>query len=147
MVGNMSEGAYQRTAFPAEIKKTRQRAEIFRILTEQNAPVSAVEIYNRLVMSFSNANFAISTVYRALAAFEEKGYVVKSSVTGSDMAYYEWNYGIHKHYAVCLECRKMIPLKACPLEHMKWEADKGGFMITGHKLELYGYCSECRLKN
>lgn len=129
--------------FPAEMKKTKQREEIFRILTEASEPMSAVDIYNQLLKVMQGTNFAISTVYRALTAFEEKGYVTKSSLLGEDMSYYEWNQGQHKHYAVCIKCHKLIPLRSCPFEHARIEPQED-FTITGHKLELYGYCKECR---
>lgn len=131
--------------FPADMKKTKQRAEIFRILKCAGEPLSAVDIYNRLLREgeAETVNYAISTVYRALQAFEEKGYVVKSTLSGSDMAYFEWCLGQHRHYAVCLKCHKMIPLKHCPFEHASIDAAED-FTVTGHKLELYGYCRECR---
>lgn len=129
--------------FPAEMKKTKQREEIFRILTEASEPMSAVDIYNQLLKVMQGTNFAISTVYRALTAFEEKGYVTKSSLLGEDMSYYEWNQGQHKHYAVCIKCHKLIPLRSCPFEHARIEPQED-FTITRHKLELYGYCKECR---
>lgn len=132
--------------FPADIKKTKQREEIFRILASAPAPVSAVDIYNRLLKTMPDAGFAISTVYRALAVFEEKGYVAKTSLAGSDMSYYEWCQGQHRHYAVCLKCHKLIPLRTCPFEHAEAEIEaEEDFTITGHKLELYGYCKGCRL--
>lgn len=132
--------------FPADIKKTKQREEIFKILSKAAEPVSAVDIYNRLILNTGDSSYAISTVYRALTAFEEKGYVTKSTLTGQDMAYYEWSQGRHKHYAICLRCRKLIPLKSCPFEHAGITPDEEGFMITGHKLELYGYCRNCSIK-
>ncbi|WMC94366.1 Fur family transcriptional regulator [Kineothrix sp. MB12-C1] len=130
--------------FPCEIKKTKQREEIFKILSEETMPISAVDIYHRLMQTNEKANYAISTVYRALGAFEEKGYVTKSTLITGDMAYYEWNYGAHRHYAICLQCHKLIPLKQCPFEHAKIETGSDNFTITGHKLELYGYCKECK---
>lgn len=136
------EHTHEAVCFPPDMKKTRQREEIFRILAEASEPVSAVDIYNHLLKRIEGANFAISTVYRALTAFEEKGYVTKSTLLGEDMSYYEWNQGQHKHYAVCLKCHKLIPLKSCPFEHAKIEPQEE-FTITGHKLELYGYCREC----
>lgn len=128
--------------FPLDMKKTKQREDIFRILTEATEPVRAVDIYNCLLKTMEGANLAISTVYRALTAFEEKGYVTKSTLPGEDMACYEWNQGQHRHYAVCLKCHKLIPLKSCPFEHAKIESQED-FTITGHKLELYGYCKGC----
>lgn len=129
--------------FPADIKKTKQREEIFKILCRAAEPVSAVDIYNRLIHNTGDSSYAISTVYRALTVLEEKGYVTKSTLTGQDMAYYEWSQGQHKHYAICLKCRKLIPLKSCPFEHAAITPDEEGFMITGHELELYGYCRNC----
>lgn len=129
--------------FPPNIKKTKQRAEIFRILAAAREPMSAVDIYKQLQSDMGKENYAISTVYRVLGVFEEKGYVVKASLTGSEMAYYEWRQGQHRHYAVCLKCHKLVPLAACPLEHKGMQAGVQDFTVTGHKLELYGYCKEC----
>ncbi len=129
--------------FPADIKKTRQREDIFRILAAAREPMSATDIYRRLCREAGKEKYAVSTVYRVLGAFEEKGYVAKSSLAGSDMAYYEWCRGQHKHYAVCLKCHRLVPLKDCPLEHKGMQAGVGDFVITGHRLELYGYCKGC----
>lgn len=134
---------YTALDYPSDMKRTKQREEIFRILAGASQPVSAADIYNSLHESMNGVNFAISTVYRTLTAFEEKGYVAKSTLPGEDMAYYEWNQGQHKHYAVCLRCHKLIPLKSCPFEHAKIEPQED-FAITGHRLELYGYCNACR---
>lgn len=137
-------GGHEEGKFPADIKKTKQREEIFRILTSAPKPMSAVDIYNCLLKTMPDTGFAISTVYRSLAVFEEKGYVAKTSLVGSDMSYYEWCQGQHRHYAVCLKCHKLIPLRDCPFEHMELDAAED-FTVTGHKLELYGYCKGCRL--
>lgn len=135
---------YKKPAFPKDIKRTKQREEIFNILLEETEPISALEIYNRLVQNLGNDSYAISTVYRALSVFEEKGYVTKSTLAGSDMAYYEWSHGVHKHYAMCLKCHKLVPLKECPVENKKMETNSDDFVVTGHKLEIYGYCNGCK---
>lgn len=134
----------EKLQFPVNIKKTKQREEIFKILSEASEPMSAVDIYQCLIKFTGDMNYAISTVYRALAVFEEKGYVTKSTLMGQDMAYYEWCQGQHKHYAVCLQCHRLIPLKNCPFEHAQIDPAEEDFTITGHKLELYGYCKECK---
>ena len=113
-------------------------------------PVSAHDIYQEILKlnEVDASNFAISTVYRSLAVFEEKGLVEKSVLLGSDTAVYELADGHHKHYAVCLSCHKLVPLKHCPFEHVEhdhMESEDGEFVITGHKLELYGYCKECTI--
>ena len=84
-------------------------------------------------------------------AFEEKDIVTKTNWMGDGTLVYELNKGEHTHYAVCLNCHKRIPLHVCPFEHMHVRTSKEetgleqeDFVVTGHKLELYGYCGKCR---
>lgn len=137
--------------WPDGIKWTKQRKDIFEVLRLATKPLSAHDIYQEILKdtAIDKSNFAISTVYRSLAIFEEKGLVEKSILLGSDTAVYELTEGKHKHYAVCLSCHKLVPLKHCPFEHVKhdhMESEDGDFVVTGHKLELYGYCKECTVK-
>ena len=136
--------------WPEGIKWTKQRKDIFEVLKWAKKPVSAHDIYQEILKlnEVDASNFAISTVYRSLAIFEEKGLVEKSVLLGSDTAVYELTDGHHKHYAVCLSCHKLVPLKHCPFEHVEhdhMESEDGEFVVTGHKLELYGYCKECTM--
>ncbi len=135
---------------PQGIKWTKQRKDIFHVLQCANKPLSAYDIYQEILVKgeVDMSGFAISTVYRSLAVFEEKGLVEKSVLLGSDTAVYELTEGKHKHYAVCLSCHKLVPLKHCPFEHVAhdhMESEDGDFVVTGHKLELYGYCRECTI--
>lgn len=130
-------------AYPAGMKWTKQRKAVYDILEQANEPLSAVQIYNRLEKSEQEA-FAVSTVYRILTAFEEQHFVTKTTWIGDGTVVYELNRGGHTHYAVCLECHKRIPLEHCPFAHLHLEQETGDFTITGHKLELYGYCKDCK---
>ena len=136
--------------WPEGIKWTKQRKDIFGVLDRADKPMSAHDIYQEILKNeaVDASTFAISTVYRSLAIFEEKGLIEKSVLMGSDTAVYELADGHHKHYAVCLSCHKLVPLKHCPFEHVEhdhMESEDGEFVITGHKLELYGYCKECTI--
>lgn len=59
---------------------------------------------------------------------------------------YEWNKGSHTHYAICLQCHKKVALQVCPFENLHLHGEAKDFVVTGHKLELYGYCKECEKK-
>lgn len=130
--------------WPEGIKKTKQREDVFRVLTKAERPLSAIEIYNRIQKENEETKYAISTIYRALAVFEEKGLIEKSTLMGDDTAVYEWQHGKHKHYAICLKCHKLVPLAKCPFEHIKLDTSDENFMVTSHKLEIYGYCNKCK---
>lgn len=129
--------------YPTGIKWTKQRKDVYHILKEANKPLSVHEIYNRIIKENENTSYAVSTIYRILTAFEGNGFVIKSTMVGEDMAVYELNKGDHLHYAICLNCHKRIPLKACPMEHNHMSVKEEEFKVTGHKVEVYGYCKDC----
>lgn len=142
--------------YPQGLKWTRQRKDVYQVLLNAPEPLSASQIYHTINTSKTprSETYAISTIYRILAAFEDKNLITKTNWMGDGTVVYELNRGDHTHYAVCLGCRKRIPLQDCPFTHIQiphgtaraQEADllDSGFQVVGHKLELYGYCGECR---
>ena len=141
------------STYPQGLKWTKQRKDVYDVLYQATEPMSAVQIYNHIEKKDTEGNYAISTIYRILTVFEERGLVSKTNWMGDGTIVYELNKGGHTHYAVCLSCHKRIPLHACPFEHIhlhdeqekEEDLEKEGFTVTGHKLELYGYCSTCKV--
>lgn len=140
---------------PKGIKWTRQRKDVYQVLFDADEPLTVLEIYQRTFDRQQSAGYALSTIYRIMAVFEEKGLVMKSTYMDDNIVVYELDRGEHTHYAVCLNCHKRIPLQSCPFTHIHapryqdtvdvdTSAEERGFLVTGHKLELYGYCKECR---
>lgn len=130
--------------YPPGIKWTKQRKNVYEVLFQAEEPLSAVQIYN-LVETKDHTNYAVSTVYRILAAFEEQGLVNKTASIRDGIAIYELNRGHHIHYAVCLDCHKRVPMQSCPFAHVHLDTEEKEFTITDHKIELYGYCRECTI--
>ncbi|MBR4668674.1 MAG: transcriptional repressor [Butyrivibrio sp.] len=132
--------------WPEGIKKTRQRMDIFEILYAAEIPISATDIFSEITKKHPDEMYAISTIYRNLLAFEKAGVVTKSVLSTEDTAVYELKNKKHRHYAVCLLCHKKFPINACPLHVIEddLEASVPGFDITGHNLEVYGYCKDCK---
>ncbi|MBQ7424698.1 MAG: transcriptional repressor [Lachnospiraceae bacterium] len=131
--------------WPEDVKKTRQRVAIYRVLYASAEPLSAAEIYNSLEKDSADEPYAFSTIYRNLLAFEKAGIVTKNVLSTEDNALYELKKETHKHYAVCLSCHKKFPIKSCPLHEITHDLEKDlpDFKVTGHQLEIYGYCNEC----
>lgn len=134
----------EETGYPQGIKWTKQRKNLYAVLQEATEPLTAVQIYHLSEKLAEGGEYALSTIYRILAAFEEKGLVSKTTWMGDGTVVYELNRGEHTHYAVCLECHKRIALQSCPFAHIHLDQETDGFTVTGHKLELYGYCKDCR---
>ena len=132
--------------WPEGIKRTRQRVDIFEILYGSEAPVSANDIFVAITKRHPDEMYAISTIYRNLLAFEKAGVITKHVLTTEDNAVYELSSRRHRHYAVCLGCHKKFPISACPLHVIEEDIESSipGFAITGHSLEVYGYCNDCK---
>lgn len=138
--------AYQKgygTEDPAGIKWTRQRKTVYRILQDSAEPLSAEQIYRLTKRETEGEEYALSTIYRILTVFEEKGLTEKTTWPGEGAVLYSLARGGHTHYAVCLGCHRRIPLQGCPIMRINLDETEN-FAVTGHKLELYGYCRECR---
>jgi len=125
-----------------KLRNTSHRQSILEVLEESEKPVSAEAIY--LTLREKGISISMSTVYRALDVLEEKNLVVRTDFTENNRSLYEIRREQHRHHLVCLKCRKVIPVMECPFREYASELEeKFGFSITGHKLEIFGYCSEC----
>ncbi len=120
------------------LKKTRQRDCIFNILQNAKNPMTAIEIHSEAQKS--SVNMWLSTIYRILDLFTGKGLVEKNFLVGDDIATYVLCSDMHSHFAVCVSCRKRFPMEYCPVGHVE---PSGDFYVTGHKLEMVGYCKDC----
>ncbi len=116
-----------------KLKKTEHRKTILDILKNSKIPLTAEDIFKAC------KNISLSTIYRALETFSESGIVTKISVGDDEKKYYELSSNNHRHYAVCVKCRHMEYIDFCPVEALSLD----NFKITGHRLELYGYCKNC----
>ena len=73
--------------WPRGVKKTNQRKSVFEILMQAKAPLSAMDIFTKAEQE--GVEIWLSTVYRILDLFVEKGLIEKHIISGSDMALYE----------------------------------------------------------
>lgn len=118
------------------LKCTKQRVMVMETLTAAKMPLTAEKIHE------TTEGMSLSTVYRTVETLCEKGIVSKNTIQDSDKFYYELTSGRHRHYAICLGCKSMRYVDVCPVHAPEIE----NFTVTGHKLELYGYCDKCKEK-
>jgi Fur family ferric uptake transcriptional regulator len=125
------------------LKNTKQRTAILEVLEEAEQPLSAEQIFTSL--QNNKVAISLSTVYRALDLMVEKDLVSRIDFAEEGKTLYEKTGGLHKHYLYCLGCNIMLPIKHCPLhEYEKELQEDTGYDIVGHKLNVYGYCGNCR---
>lgn len=128
--------------WPEGVKKTKQRRCVLSVLKDAEMPLTAAELYGRMEKDAGS----LSTIYRILEMFTQKGTVIRTNLLDSGAAVYELDRHDHKHYAVCLVCHKIIAVKNCPMEAFTPDVKEDNFHVLGHKLELQGICGECYKK-
>lgn len=125
------------------LKNTKNRIAILAVLERSKIPLTAEQVYFEL--KEKNISINLSTVYRTLETLSDKKMVTKLSLIGDNRTLFEYNRMEHRHYLVCVKCRKIMAIDRCPLEsYEKILAEETDFTIFGHKLDVYGYCPECR---
>jgi Fur family ferric uptake transcriptional regulator len=127
--------------WPGGVKKTWQRQAVLAVLEESETPVDAAEICSRTQRD--GRPVWLSTVYRILELFVREGVAARVAVMNSDTARYELRGQRHRHYAVCVECHKVIPMENCPMDEFVPRIADKSFRAIGHNLEVYGYCGSC----
>jgi Fur family ferric uptake transcriptional regulator len=127
------------------MKSTKHRVAILDILIKKDQPISAENIFFEIQKMDVAIN--LSTVYRNLEALLEKGLVTKLSLSGDSRSVFEYNRKVHRHYLICLGCKKILAIEDCPIKGYEHQIeDETEYQIVGHKLDLYGYCPKCKEK-
>lgn len=135
---------YQEALKKEGMKNTRHRTSILHLLEHSKEPLTAEDIF--IFLKNKSNSICLSTVYRTLEKLTAINLLMKSNITNDGKARYALNDHDHKHYIVCTKCNKLISIDDCPMEEftkvLKKQMD---FDVTGHKLEIYGYCHDCKV--
>ena len=124
------------------MKSTRHRNSILLFLEQSEQPTTAEELH--ISLREKTASMNLSTVYRTLDTFVSKNLVIKSTMEDGK-ARYELNHHEHKHHLFCVGCHKVISIEDCHMGELQEDLKKKiDFDVTGHKLEIYGYCHNCK---
>ena len=118
------------------VKLTDQRKIIAKVMTEANDHPDVDELYNRV--SKIDSKISIATVYRTVKLFEESGIVTKHDFKGGK-ARYEQLMEDHHDHLIDVKSGEIIEFVDHEIEKLqKKVAEKYGYELIDHKLELYG---------
>ena len=118
------------------VKLTEQRKTIAKIMSDSQDHPDVDELYRRA--SKIDSKISIATVYRTVKLFEEAGIVAKHDFKGGKARYEELNEGHHDHL-IDIKTGEIIEFVDEEIEKLQQKvADKYGYKLVDHKLELYG---------
>ena len=94
------------------------------------------ELYKRV--SKIDSKISIATIYRTVKLFEEVGILAKHDFKGGKARYEELSEGHHDHL-IDIKTGEIIEFVDDEIEKLqKKVADRHGYALVDHKLELYG---------
>jgi Fur family ferric uptake transcriptional regulator len=83
-------------------------------------------------------NISIATVYRTVRLFEEAGILAKHDF-GDGRARYEETPDEHHDHLIDIQSGKVVEFHNDEIEELQRKiAEKAGYRLVGHRLELYG---------
>ena len=118
------------------VKLTEQSKIIAKVMSEANDHPNVDELYNRV--SKIDSKISIATVYRTVKLFEESGILAKHEFKGGKARYEQLNESHHDHL-IDIKSGEIIEFVDEEIEKLqKKVAEKYGYDLVDHKLELYG---------
>jgi Fur family ferric uptake transcriptional regulator len=126
------------------LKSTAQRDDIARAFFGTGEHLSVEELH--AAVKKVNPRVGYATVYRTLKLLKECG-LAEERHFDDGQARYEPTEAAEQHHdhIICERCGKIVEFNSEELEkHQERIARFLGFVVSRHRMELYGVCAECR---
>ena len=118
------------------VKLTDQRKLIAKIMSESNNHPDVVEMHKRV--NKLDTKISIATVYRTVKLFEEAGILSKHDFKGNKSRY-EQAPDEHHDHLIDINTGEITEFVNADIEKLqKQVAEKLGYKLVDHRLELYG---------
>ena len=122
------------------VKLTDQRKLIAQIMSDSSDHPNVDELYKRV--SKIDSKISIATVYRTVKLLEEAGILTKHDFRGGKARYEELPDNHHDHL-IDVQSGEIVEFVDEEIEKLqKAAAEKLGYKLVDHKLELYGIKKE-----
>ena len=120
----------------AGMRMTGQRRVIARILSESDDHPDVEVLHRRAILE--DSGISIATVYRTVKLFEEAGILTRHDF-GDGRSRYETISEDHHDHLIDLQSGKVIEFSNDAIEELQRQvAEKLGYKLVDHRLELYG---------
>lgn len=124
------------------LKMTPQRLAILEVFLDSPGHPTSEELLG-LVKSRDPA-IGQATVYRTVKLLAEAGLARAVDLGGGAQRWESLVGSEHHDHLICERCKKTVEIADPRIERLQEELAAGaGFVLTGHRLYLYGLCPEC----
>ena len=128
-----------------KLKRTFQRDIILETFLKTERHITPEDLYN--ILRKKHPGIGLSTIYRTLKIFTECELAREMRRSdGTSIFEHKYDHPHHDHL-VCKKCGKYFEFYNEIIEELQKKISKEHkFMMTGHRLEIYGICSKCQEK-
>lgn len=128
------------------LKFTIQREVILEMLYNSDEHLTPEGLHHLIQEKHPDLNTGIATVYRTLSLLEDSAMVTSLSF-GAQGKKYELGAKDHHDHIICTECGSISEFVDEEIElKQKKIAEKLGFQMQEHSMQIYGICKECQNK-
>jgi len=123
------------------LKRSEQREAILDVFLKSERHLSVDDLF-RLVKR-RRADVGRTTIYRTLKLLQAAGLASEMQIDGQSRFEKEYNRQHHDHF-ICQGCGEIFEFSNPEIERIQEEVAAGiGFVIDGHRHQIYGRCSRC----
>ncbi|MEO2167729.1 MAG: transcriptional repressor [bacterium] len=135
--------AFRRALKEKGLKTTSQRDDIARIFFGSRRHLSIDDLHGEVHKV--NPGVGYATVYRTMKLLKECEFAEESHFADGQTRYENADTEEHHDHIICDRCGTIAEFVDEGLEQLQDEiAKRIGFVISSHRMELYGICRVCR---
>jgi Fe2+ or Zn2+ uptake regulation protein len=121
---------------------TDPRRAILKVISASDHPLTPLEIFDQA--RELEPNLGLVTVYRTIEKLEDLRLVNRIHNLGQCQTIFRGTSG-HQHLLTCTQCGSSVYFDGLEAETQFQDIGlSNGFKISGHWLQLYGFCRRCR---
>ncbi len=125
------------------LKATWQRDFVVDTFFKTNIHLTAEELY--LKVRKKKPEIGFTTVWRALKLLSQTGLATERVFVDGLTRYEQTTIDGHHDHIICLNCGRIAEFENKKIENLqRLVANELDFEVVSHRMELYGYCKECR---
>jgi Fur family ferric uptake transcriptional regulator len=126
------------------LKRSDQREAILDAFLRADKHVSVDDLLT--IVQKRHPDIGRTTVYRTLKLLQEAGLASELPLDGESRFEPDYNRAHHDHF-ICKSCGDIFEFSSPEIERLQDEAAAEiGFVIQGHRHQIFGLCSSCAAK-
>lgn len=124
------------------LRFTGQRQIIVNAFFNHKGHISSEELYRKVQETAPDIGF--TTVYRTLKLLSDAGLALSKNFGDGYTRFESSAQQAHHDHLICTKCGKIVEFVNDQIESLQQHiAERHGFTVTDHTLDIYGVCLEC----